>query len=338
MLDLITIIYSLGIIFGLLVLWWSSDKTVESSIKLSEIFGITTFFIGFVLIAISTGLPELAITIASLWDKVPGVAAGTIIGSNLGDISLVLGVPAILLGTINAKKEDKLNLMFLLMVTSLVMALVFIAGILSFWYGPFLVILYFSSIIWLWKTRSVKVVPHKEVVEELGGEEKLKRKKALRTKVTVILKLFGSLFLVVLSSKISIDCAIVVAKNLKFSLISIGATVFAIGTSLPELALSLQAVRKREYSMAFGNAFGSVLEQATLILGILVIGSSKPVDISMLRPIAPLMFLSYAIVAHSLLKKTKVGKKVGLGRFEGVILLVLFSIHIVYYLFWGARG
>ena len=96
----------------------------------------------------------------------------------------------------------------------------------------------------------------------------------------------------------------------------------------------MQAVRKKRYSLAFGNAFGSVLEQATLILGILVIGARKPLDITSLRPVAPLMFLSYAIVAHSLLKRTKVGRQEGLGKVEGAALVGLFAIHLFYYLVW----
>lgn len=329
------ILCCLGVIFGLVGLWWSSDKTVEYSVKLSGILGITTFFIGFVLMAIATGLPELAITIAALWNNVPGVAAGDIIGSNLVDVSLVLGVPAIMLGTLNVKKEDKLNLMLMLIVTALVMAFVFVVGVLSPIYGFVLLGLYFASIWWLWKTKAVGVVRHEEAVEELSGDGKVKRKRLIATRLKLIAKLFASLFLVIIFSKISIDCAIVITKYFALSLSFIGVTIFAVGTSLPELALSFNAVRKKEYSLAFGNSFGSILEQATLILGILVIGSRKSLDITALRPIAPLMFLSYAIVAHSLLKKTKVGRQEGLGRKEGFALLLLFTAHLIYYFLWG---
>ena len=323
---------ALGIAVGLIGLWWSSDKSVEYSIKLSELFGITTFFIGFVLIAISTGLPELAISIAALWNKVPSVAAGGIIGSNLIDVSLVLGLPAVFLGTLNVRKEDKLSLMLMLVVTALVMAFVFIVGTLSPVYGLVLFILYFASIWWLWKHKATKIITPEEVVEELRGEDGRKRR-PLRFKLLMLLRLLISVALVIIFSKISIDSTIFFIKYLPISLAAFGATIIAVGTSLPELALSIQAVRRKEYSLAFGNSFGSVLEQATLILGLLVIGSRKPIDISMLRPIAPIMFLSYAIVAHSLLKKTKVGRKEGLGKREGLLLLCLFAAHMIYYLF-----
>jgi len=99
-----------GMVVGLAGLWWSSDKAVEFSIELSDLFGITKFFIGFVFMAVATGLPELAIGIASLWKGLPGVAVGTIIGSNLGDVSLVLGIPAVIFGTLNVKKRGQVPL------------------------------------------------------------------------------------------------------------------------------------------------------------------------------------------------------------------------------------
>jgi len=322
-----------GIIVGLIGLWWASERTVEYSVQLSKIFGITTFFIGFVLIAIATGLPELAITITSLWNNVPELALGDIIGSNLGDISLVLGIPAVFLGTLTIKKENKLALFLMLTVTALVMAFVFIVGQLSRPYGLLLIILYVAIIWWLWKTKAIRVIPQQKVLEGLS-QTKVKKSHACSVKTVVLMKLFGSTFFVLAFSRLSIESAMVFIRYLPFRLEALGVTLFAIGTSLPELVLSLQSAKKKEYALAFGNAFGSVLEQATLILGVLVLGAKKPLDISFLRPVAPLMFLSYAIIIHALFKKTKVGRQEGLGRKEGFALLGLFSLHIAYYLFW----
>jgi cation:H+ antiporter len=329
--NVVLILSFVGLVFGLVGLWWSSDKSVEFSLQLSKLFGITTFFIGFVLMAIATGLPELSIAIASLWHKVPGMAAGDILGSNLIDISLVLGLPAVIFGTLNVRKEEKLPLMLMLIVTSFVMAFVFIVGILTPIYGVILIALYFATVWWLWKTKAVKVVPQEEAVEELSGDGERIKRVALKAKIFVAIKLLFSLLLVVLFSKLSVDSAITITRYFALSTYIIGATIFAVGTSLPELALSFHAVRKKEYALAFGNAFGSVLEQATLILGFLAIGTKKPLDIIVLRPIAPLMFIAYAVVAHSLLKKTKVGRQEGLGRGEGIILLLLFLVHLVYW-------
>lgn len=321
----------IGLVVGLVGLWLASERAVEYSIKLSKIFGITTFFIGFVLIAISTGLPELGVTIASLWREVPEVALGDIIGSNFLDISLVLGLPAVIFGTLNVKKEDKLPLMLMLLVTSLVMAFIFILGNLKPIHGVILLFLYVIVIWWLWKTKAVKVVSEEDVVEGLAGENKV-RKKPFVKKVFILLKLFVSLAFLVLFSRLSVDCGVFVAGYLPISLAEVGATIFAIGTSLPELALSFHAVRRKDYALAFGNSFGSVLEQATLILGTLAIfGSGKKLSTVRFLPVAPLMFVAYAIVAHSLLKKTKVGRQEGLGRKEGFLLLGLFATYITYY-------
>lgn len=331
--DIVLVLSFLGVIAGLGGLWWSSDRSIELSIELSKLFGITTFFIGFVFMAMATGLPELAIAFSSLWNQVPTMAAGDIIGSNLIDISLVLGAPAVFLGTMNVKTEEKLPLLMMLIATSFVMALVFILGVIKPIHGVGLMLLYVVSIWWLWKTKATKVVPQEEAIEELSGDEKTRRRRAWGIKLWVAAKLLFCLLVVLLSSKLSIDCALKIARHFKLNLYAIGATIFAIGTSLPELALSFQAVRRKEYALAFGNAFGSVLEQATLILGFLVIGAGKEVDIRGLRPAAPLMFLAYAVVAHAVLKKTGVGRQEGLSRKEGIVLLSLFAIHLFYFLY-----
>ena len=332
--DYFVFLAGLGMVVGLIGLWWSSDKAIESSLQLCDIFKVTKIFVGFVFMAIATGLPELAITIASLWNGVPEVAVGTIIGSNLVAVSLVLGLPAIVFGTLNVKKEDKLHLMFLLAIATLVMAFIFIVGTLHRWHGLLLMLLYGVVIWWLWRTKALKVVSQKEAIEELSSKEKLLRKTQLKTKLIVFAKISFSFVLVTIFSKLSIDSALAFTRYFPIRFEVLGATLFAVGTSLPELALSFQAVKKKEYSLAFGNSFGSVLEQTTLILGLLAIGSAKPLNIVPLRPVAPLMFMAYAIVAHTLLKKTKVGRQEGLGRWEGTLLIGLFLIHIVYYAFF----
>jgi len=209
------------------------------------------------------------------------------------------------------------------------MALVFIIGVLTPLYGVALIALYFVSVWWLWKTKVTKVVPQQAAVKELAGNGNEKNGAELKIKLFVSLKLLFFLFLVLLFSKLSVDSAVAITRHFALNIYVIGATILAIGTSLPELALSFHAVRKKEYALAFGNSFGSVLEQATLILGFLVLGAGKSLDIAVLRPVAPLMFLSYAVVAHGILKKTN-GQN-GIGRGEGILLLALFLAHLIYY-------
>jgi len=323
------------LIASLVALWYSSDKSVEYSIKLSNLFGLTTFFIGFVLIAVATGLPELAVSITSLWSKVPGVAVGTIIGSNLSDVSLVLGLPALFIGTLYVKQEDKLHLLLMLFVTSIVMALIFIISPIVPYHGTILIIIYAVIIWWLWKTESTKIVPKEKAIKLLYENN---NNNGLLKKITTATKLSISLIIVMISSKFSVDAAVFLANKFAYSLEAIGATIFAVGTSLPELALSFQSVKQKEYSLAFGNSFGSILEQATLILGILALGSpTDSIKIKPFVPIAPLMFLSYGIVGYSLLKKSKTGKQVGLSRIEGAILTLIFAIHVVYYFYFSVN-
>ncbi len=312
--------YITGLASGLVLLWWSGEKSVKYSERISGIYGLSTFFIGFVLMAVSTGLPELAITITSAIKDVGGLSAGTIIGSNFSDISLVLGIPALFIGTIKVIDSEYKNFSMMLLVTSLVMAAVFVLGTLTRIHGLILIFLYIGCLIFLWKSRYAK-----GVVEAIARRAKNGRQISIKTKATVMAKLILSMAGLLLASEISVRSAIELAKIFDYALESIGATIFAVGTSLPELSVSINAVRKKDYSLALGNALGSVLEQGTLILGILAILSKSPTNISNLRVIAPFMFTSFGVIGFGILRRRRI------NRLEGGAMILLYAVFIFYF-------
>ncbi len=134
--------------------------------------------------------------------------------------------------------------------------------------------------------------------------------------------------MILIASEFSVNCAIKLTSLLKFSLETVGATILAIGTSLPELTLAITAVKKKEYSLAIGNSLGSVLEQGTLLLGLLAFASDKPINIVPLRMLAPFMFLSFVILGFGILKRKK------LTRIHGAIMVFVFVMFLVYQLIW----
>ena len=314
--EIIVINYLVGLIAGILLIWWTGDKAVEASSQVSYFYGLSTFFIGFVLMAVATGLPELAVTITSVFKDASGLAAGDIIGSNFSDIALVLGIPALTCSAIQVFKSEFNNLMLMLFVTLIVMATVFVIGTLTPIHGVLLILLYCACLWILWSSRSAKKVIKEgaEAAEEIKG-----------TKVGAITKLILSLIGLLIASELSVKSAIALATKFRLPLESVGATIFAVGTSLPELSVSISAIRKRDYSLALGNALGSVLEQGTLILGLLAIISRKHVRLEPLRYIAPFMFAAFGIIGYGILKHRHI------NRLEGIALVSLYAGFILYH-------
>ncbi len=323
--NYVIFLYFLALIISLLVLWFSGNLSVRYAIETSAKFKLTSLFVGFVLIAVSTGIPELSVVIASFFKGVEEISVGTILGSNICDISLVLGLVVLLGGTIHVKPKENKSAVLMLFITSLAMLAVFLLGILTKLTGIILILIYIVSIWWLWTKRTKKEIKQKEkeqkkIIED--GDPFLKRKWG------VLLKLAGSIVLVLISSEFAVRFAIGLTNILKLSLETIGATIFAVGTSLPELSLGLHAVKKKEYSLALGNSLGSVLEQGTLLLGILAIGSGKVIDIKPLRGLAPFMFISFGIIAFGMIKRKRI------NRIEGAIMLAVFVAFMIYQLVW----
>jgi cation:H+ antiporter len=312
----------LALISGLMLLWWSGDRSVHYSLEASHLFGVSSFFMGFVLLALATGIPELSITIVSSFNNASALAVGDILGSNFTDIALVLGLPLVIAGTLHVRKKEYANLILMLLIIVLVMSFVFILGELTWIHGVILIVVYALCLLRLWKTRTTKTMGKEGAVV---AKEKAKGAVILSNKIGTLFKLGMSLVFVGIASQLSVYCARALTEAFDIHLATLGATLFSLGTSLPELSLSLSAIRRREYALAAGNSLGSVLEQGTLILGILAIISPTPVNLRPVRSIAPFMFLAFAIVGYGFIQRKK------LNRIEGIMLLVLYVAFLVYH-------
>lgn len=336
------LLISLGTLFvSLIFLWWAGSLSVHYSVRMADIFNLNSLFIGFVLISVSTGFPELSIALSSVLRGVTEVSAGDILGSNVCDVSLVLGLSIILYGTLKISKKEAKDSLVLLLITSISMAAIFLLGSLNWITGIFLILVYFISIIWLWLTSTKKEILEEEKLQEKvtadnlelkvergRGQRQAPGRVSRKEKIMVITKLAGAILLVLGASELAVHFAIEVTKDLGLSLKTMGVTIFAIGTSLPEISLSLNAMKKKQYSLALGNALGSVLEQGTLLIGILALISGKPIDTAGFRSIAPFMFFSFFIIGYSIVKKKKI------GRIEAILMLISFVSFLIYQIIW----
>ena len=316
----------LGLVGGLMLLWWSSDKAMHYSLQTAFMFNFSTFFVGFVLVAIATTLPELLIAVSSSIKGVPLLALGNLIGSNFTDVSLVLGLPALITGTIYVPPKQKNSLLFMLGAISFLMGAVFLFEKLTKFHGAFLIAVYIFVISYLWRTRHAEDVMKDKISQ---ARVSLEKERYLQTRQGTVLKFSASLIALMVAAELCVRMGILLAQLMDFPLEVLGVTVFALGSSLPELALNLTSVARGEYSLALGNSLGSVLMQGGFILGLLPLMSDSPIPVYPLRAIAPFMFLSFAIVGFGIYKRNRI------NRIEGMLLVSLYASFIGYaYLFW----
>ena len=295
----------------------SAGIVAENAAKLSRFFGISQMAVGFLLLSISTSLPELSVSILSSTLGEGAIAAGNVFGSNIANILLVLGAGAFLYGIKIGKTELK-DVALVLSLTTIISAYIIFNSYIrlqALGFGEGILLL----MIFGWYV--VSVLRRQKV--EVNGDGKITKKEALRA----FLFFSAAILVVFISSGFVVEVAVRISKALGIAESFIGATAIALGTSLPELAIDLQAIRKRHYGLALGDAIGSNMVNLTLVLGIAAV--INPITIMLPVFIAALLF---AIAANAFLfYSAAVERK--LWRVGGALFLaayVLFVLTIFY--------
>lgn len=318
MIELFGLVGNLFILLvALLFLYKSSDITIHNSVKVAEISGLGKTTVGFVLIALSTSLPELFVVIFSVFTpENVGVSIGNLLGSNITNICLTLGVCFFLIGLKYpelelfipdmAKKEIG-NLYFGLFIASIIPLSLLFVGSASFLIGLALLGVFFYNLYDLSKKKNVK--------EEPGLVEKQNLRKYF------LLTISGALGVVV-SAYFIVEASSYIASGIGIPKVIIGATIVALGTSLPELMTGLDSVRKGHGELVLGNIIGSCFMNITLILGLALIVAPFRVEMEAFSDLIVLSLITNVILWY-FLSSEKVGKQ------EGIVLLFIYSVFLV---------
>ena len=246
-------------IVGTAILLTSGDFLVRAAISISIKLKISPMVVGLTVIAFGTSAPELLVGIQATWNGYGGLAIGNIIGSNIANVFLILGVPALILAIDNSDKELVKNYYFMLAAVSL-FVLFLLFGQIGFWQGVLLIVFLILFLVQtiFYKTRSK---------ESLGYEAIDTEKESLDNWRLIIFLVVGFVGLP-LGAKILITSATNFAENYGVSEEVIGLTVVAVGTSLPELATAIAAAYRREANLLLGNVIGSNIFNILCIAGI----------------------------------------------------------------------
>ena len=302
---------------GFVLLVWGADRLVVGASAMARNLGVAPLVIGLTIIAFGTSFPELVVSAVAAYQGKPGLAVGNAIGSNIANIGLVLGLTALFypLRVDSATLKREYPQLLLVMVVCLIMA-----ANLSFsrQAGMLLLLGLAALIIWMvWI--SLRREPDDPMVDELEAEIPAD----MQTRTAVFWMAVGIVILP-LSSHILVQGAVSIAVALGVSEVTIGLTVVAIGTSLPELAAALTCAARNEDDLAIGNVMGSNMFN---ILGVLGIAATiKPVsfDELVLKLDMPVMFLFTVLLFFM---AYGIGGPGRISRRSGALLIILFIVY-----------
>ena len=297
--------------FGLIVLIIGGNLLLKSAVSISLKFGIPKLLIGMTVVSLATSAPELIVSIKSALKGSPDLAISNVLGSNIANLGLVLAV-TILFSPINISKSVYKKEWPIMMFSALYFLIVILDGTITKIEGVILVCFLIMTISALIKFRDKS-----EIELEIENEDSI-----VKSLITLI---FGGVFLFY-GSEWFIDGAISLANSFGISERIIGITVVSVGTSIPELVTSLVAVFNKEKSISLGNLLGSNIFNVFAVLGLTsLVTPLSVVDNNIISFDIYIMLFFAALVLPLIFFP----KKYVLGRKEGLIILVFYSLYVV---------
>jgi len=241
------LIFSLAILAGLVLLVFSADRFVAGSAAIANNFGVPHIIIGVTIVSLGTSAPEIIVAIFAALDGKIEIAMGNALGSNIANIGLVLGVTA-LIAPIPISKRLISNENLIMLAVTVAAGLVLLNYVIGFLESIFLVGALVVFLVWIYIQHQRSNGANDEFEENIPSD--MTNKKALVWFVMGLAVLIGS-------ARILVWGAVGIANQYGISETIIGATIIAIGTSLPELAASVVSALKKHHDIAIGNILGS---------------------------------------------------------------------------------
>lgn len=312
-----------AIIVGLVLLVWSADKFVEGAAAVAKHLGMPALLIGMVIIGFGTSAPELAVSAMAAADGNPGLALGNGYGSNITNIALIVGLTAVI-APIAVHSQVIRKELPLLVVLTLIAGAQLLDGELSrldgwILLGVFAVVMGWSIFQGL-----------RGKGDALGGETDAQLTDNLMPMRSAIIWLIIGLILLVVSSRLLVWGAVTIAQSLGVSDLVIGLTIVAIGTSLPELASALAAVRKNEHDLILGNILGSGIFNTLAVVGLAAVIQPLSVEPEVLyRDWTLMLALTVGLLVMGF---GMTGWRKMISRFDGSILLLVYVAYTGYLL------
>jgi len=313
------------LVIGFVLLIKGADFFVEGSSSVAKRLHVPSIIIGLTIVAMGTSLPETAVSVSASLAGNNELAVSNVVGSNIFNLMVVIGVCAIL-ATVNVARETIRRDIPLSLICAGLLMLLGIVGLgdktgmtLGHLDGVIFIVLFACYIIYMVRTAMKASKEGKKVEIEGGSDEEIK----LVSVPVSILFIIGGAIAIAVGGDVTVDAASRIASDLGMSQTLIGLTIVSIGTSLPELVTSIVAARKNEVDMALGNAIGSNIFNILMVLGIA--SAISPISIITENIIDLCVLIVFTICAWIF-----AGTKKKIGRAEGLCMVVLYAAYAVY--------
>ncbi|MBT1247803.1 MULTISPECIES: calcium/sodium antiporter [unclassified Thermosipho (in: thermotogales)] len=300
----------LGLIIGFVLLIKGADWLVDGAVSIALGLGISKIVVGLSVVAFGTSLPELVASLVSVVKGHSSVSISNVVGSNIANIAIALALAA-LISNIKIEKNTSMVEIPFMIISTVVFTVLFLREKILMWnYGVVFVSLLIIYLYYLIKS-------DKEMVEKEFESEA----KVYKTNIAFLLVGVGVLG-IWLGGELTIDNVVKIAKYFHLSETFVGLTIVAIGTSLPEIVVSLISTLKKEQDILVGNIVGSNIFNILFILGVSSLVGTLGIDVkSFTLDLIIMNLLSILLFLFAIFRKK-------IGKLEGIVFLTIYIIYI----------
>ena len=297
---------------GLVLLVFSADWFIEGSAATAAHLGLPPLLIGLVIIGFGSSSPEMLISAQAAVQNNPNLALGNAVGSNITNIALILGITALVKPITISNQILRRELPLLILISCTCCLLIAIDKRLQFTDGIVLMIGFLLAMTWMISAG----------IREKSRQAPSPDPQKLSLVASIILMLLGFMLLLG-SSRAIVWSASEIARAFGISDLIIGLTIVAIGTSLPELAATITAVRKSLYDLALGNIIGSNIFNGSIVIAITALISPTAVETELIyRDLPVMIFLTIALFLMG--ARIRSGSSGVISRREGLVFLLIY--------------
>jgi len=311
---MISIVY---LVVGLALLVAGGDALVRGAVGLAEKLNVPPLIIGLTIVAFGTSAPEMFVSVGAALNDAGGLAIGNVIGSNVANVLLVLGVPSLIKATNCSAAGIGRNMMVMLGFTIVFMGMVWEGGLERYDGAMLLALLALFIINQFQSARKFRknATNNADYREDVGEPPK-------SAIIIAALLAFGIVALPV-GADFTVTGATMIAQSFGISDEVIGLTIVAIGTSLPELATSVLAVWRKNASVALGNVVGSNIFNIAAIMGVTALVVPVPIGDAVIYGEMWVMFATSVLLALLAHYRVTIGKRLGLAMTAGYVIFVI---------------
>lgn len=302
-------IWGIALAAALFVLIRGADIFIDAAQTVGRSLGMSAFAIGIFIVGFGTSLPELASSIAGVLDGASELVVANVVGSNITNILLIVGLMAVLAGKVAIEQDILKTELPLFVIAHCLLVAIIVDGGVTLIEGVFLLAT-FAAYVWY------------IAVESKRGSTDAERENRPKLKPDTIIMLIVGLAAVLVGAKYTVDMAVNIATGFSVPIGLVSITAIAIGTSLPELFVTLRAIASKHTELAMGNIFGSNTFNALVVTGIPALIAPLVVDTVVLG-----LGLWFMLAASLMIFVIGLSRQV--MRWEGMMMLIFFCFFLM---------